>query len=71
MKIKKILVPIDGSKNSMRGLDNAIYLARQCKATITGIYVHHIPTAYTLHPLGFLGTKPSKKIKKLLELFSK
>ncbi|PJB96335.1 MAG: universal stress protein, partial [Nitrosopumilales archaeon CG_4_9_14_0_8_um_filter_34_10] len=28
--IKKILVPIDGSKNSMRGLDEAIYLARQC-----------------------------------------
>jgi nucleotide-binding universal stress UspA family protein len=38
-KIKKILVPLDGSKNSMRGLDEAIYLARQCHATITGLYV--------------------------------
>lgn len=38
-KIKKILVPIDGSKNSLRGLDEAIYLARQCQATITGLYV--------------------------------
>jgi len=38
-KIKKILVPIDGSKNSMRGLDEGIYLARQCQATITGLYV--------------------------------
>ena len=37
--IKKILVPINGSKNSMRGLDEAIYLARQCHATITGLYV--------------------------------
>ena len=37
--IKKILVPLDGSKNSMRGLDEAIYLARQCNATITGLYV--------------------------------
>jgi nucleotide-binding universal stress UspA family protein len=37
--IKRILVPLDGSKNSIRGLDNAIYLARQCQATITGIYV--------------------------------
>ena len=36
---KKILVPIDGSKNSLRGLDHAIYLARQCQATITGIYI--------------------------------
>jgi nucleotide-binding universal stress UspA family protein len=37
--IKKILVPLDGSKNSMRGLDEAIYLARQCHATVTGLYV--------------------------------
>ncbi|MFB5647616.1 MAG: universal stress protein [Candidatus Nitrosomaritimum yanchengensis] len=37
--MKKILVPLDGSKNSLRGLDEAIYLARQCQATITGLYV--------------------------------
>ena len=37
--IRKILVPLDGSKNSMRGLDEAIYLARQCHATITGLYI--------------------------------
>ncbi len=37
--IKKILVPLDGSKNSMRGLDEAIYLARQCHAIVTGLYV--------------------------------
>ena len=37
--IKKILVPLDGSQNSMRGLDEAIYLARQCNATIMGLYV--------------------------------
>lgn len=37
--IKRILVPLDGSKNSIRGLDNAIYLARQCQAIIVGIYV--------------------------------
>lgn len=39
MVIKNILVPIDGSKNSFRGLDNAIYIARQCHAVITGLYV--------------------------------
>jgi nucleotide-binding universal stress UspA family protein len=38
-KIKKILVPLDGSKNSLRGFDEAIYLARQCQATITGLYI--------------------------------
>lgn len=30
---------MDGSKNSFRGLDNAIYLARQCGSTITGLFV--------------------------------
>jgi len=39
VKIKKILVPLDGSKNSLRGLDEAIFIARQCGAIITGLYV--------------------------------
>lgn len=39
MILKKILVPLDGSKNSFRGLDTAIYLARQGGATLTGIFV--------------------------------
>lgn len=43
IEIKKILVPLDGSKNSLRGLDEGIYLARQCQAVITGLYV--IPLA--------------------------
>ena len=38
-QIKKILVPMDGSSNAFRGLDNAIYLARQCGGTITGLFV--------------------------------
>jgi len=42
LAIKNILVPIDGSKNSFRGLDNAIYIARQCHAVITGLYVIYL-----------------------------
>ena len=38
-KISRILVPLDGSKNSLKGLDLAVYLARQCGATVTGLYV--------------------------------
>jgi nucleotide-binding universal stress UspA family protein len=38
-KIKKILVPLDGSKNSFRGLNEAITVARACQATITGLYI--------------------------------
>ncbi len=29
LKIKKILVPLDGSKNSLKGLEEAIYLANR------------------------------------------
>ena len=39
IKIKKILVPLDGSSNSFRGLDVAIHMARESHATITGLYV--------------------------------
>ncbi len=38
-KITRILVPLDGSKNSLKGLETAINLARQCNATITGLFV--------------------------------
>ena len=37
--IKKILVALDGSKNSIRALSNAIQLAKQTGALITGISV--------------------------------
>ena len=37
-KISRIFVPLDGSKNSQRGLETAITLARNCSATITGFY---------------------------------
>lgn len=43
-KIKKILVPLDGSKNSIRALDIAIYLARKCEAIIVGICVIYAPS---------------------------
>ena len=52
--IKKILVPLDGSKNSMRGLDEAIYLARQCHATITGLYVIPLTKPVTDSQISYL-----------------
>ncbi len=66
-KIKKILVALDGSKNSFRGLDEAILLARQSHATITGIYVKHMPAIYAIHPLGFLDVGMTKEAKKFLD----
>ena len=63
-KIKKILVPLDCSKNSMRGLDEGIYLARQCQATITGLYVIPIyprNLADAIMPFQIHLTKEAKK----------
>lgn len=40
--ISKLLVPLDGSKNSMRGLSMAITLAKQCNASITSVHSVHI-----------------------------
>ena len=48
-KIKRILVPIDGSANSLRGLDEAIFFARQCQATITGLNVISVPPSMVLN----------------------
>jgi nucleotide-binding universal stress UspA family protein len=44
-QFKKILVPVDGSSNSMRGLDKAISIAKESGAEITGFYVFHLPFA--------------------------
>ena len=51
IKIKKILVPLDGSSNSFRGLDIAIHMARECHATITGLYVMGITKPKTNDPI--------------------
>lgn len=44
-KFNKILVPLDGSANSMRGLDRAIEITKGGNAEITGFYVFHLPLA--------------------------
>ena len=44
-KFNKILVPLDGSQNSMRGLDQAISIAKSSGAEITGFYVFQLPFA--------------------------
>ena len=38
MQVKRIMVCLDGSKNSLRGLDTAIKFAKQLNATIVGVY---------------------------------
>ena len=64
-KITKILVPLDGSKSSLNGLDTAIFLARQCGATITGL---HVVSIYPQH-FGDLLTPLKAKLVKDAEKF--
>jgi len=65
-KIKKILVPLDGSKNSFRGLDEAISLARACHATISALYIKTAPPLVVLHPIGFMSLNQVPEAKKFL-----
>ena len=64
-KIAKILVPLDGSKTSFKGLDTAIFLARQCGSIITGI---HVVSIYPQH-LGDLIVPLKAKLVKDAEKF--
>jgi len=36
---KKIVIPTDGSPNSLTALEYGIYIARKLKASLTGLYV--------------------------------
>ncbi len=50
-QIKKILVPLDGSENSYRGLDAAIYQAQKNDSVITGInIIPKIPERFRNNP---------------------
>jgi nucleotide-binding universal stress UspA family protein len=64
--IRKILVPLDGSKSSFKVLNNAIYLARQCGATITGLCVIPLYTINMGRLLTSLKNQSIKEAKKFL-----
>ena len=66
-KISKILVPLDGSKNSIRGLETAITLARSCGATITGIYSIYAPPHSEFRGVGSVEKSLNVQVKKFME----
>ncbi|MGI0006533.1 MAG: universal stress protein [Nitrosotalea sp.] len=65
-KISKILVPMDGSVTSFKGLKEAIYLARQCGATITGLCVTPVYTINLGSLLTSLKTQTLKEVKQFM-----
>ena len=66
-KLSKILVPLDGSKNSQRGLEMAITLARQCGATITGVYSINVQSRSEFRSVGAVTDKLNKEVEKILK----
>lgn len=66
-QIKKILVPLDGSKNSQRGLDLAISIARNCGSIITGIYSIYAPPHSEFKGVGSVEKSLNKEVKKIMD----
>ena len=64
---KKILVALDGTTNSFRGLDRAIYLARQSRTTITGLYVVPMDKPYPSDPITSMEKLFLKNAAKFME----
>ena len=66
-KISKILVPLDGSKNSVRGLETAIALARNCDATITGVHSIYAPPHSEFKGVGSVEEAYNINMKKFID----
>lgn len=67
IQMKKILVPLDGSSNSLRGLENAIYLARQCGAILTGIFVVPVNTNKSIQKIGIFKKIVPEDVSKTMD----
>lgn len=65
-KISKILVPLDGSNNSIRGLEMAISIAKQCEASITGAYSIYAPPHSEFKGVGSVEKAFNKQVKKFM-----
>ena len=66
-KVVKILVPLDGSQISFEGLEKAIYLAKQCGATVTGLCVTFLPPKLAFESVESLDSSTRKNLDQILE----
>jgi nucleotide-binding universal stress UspA family protein len=66
--IKKILVPLDGSENSLRSLKYALDLANQCKAVVIGLHVITNMSVFTaVHAMTLSENKWPDKVRDLMK----
>jgi nucleotide-binding universal stress UspA family protein len=66
-QIKKILVALDGSENSFRGLAEAIVIARNCQAIITGVYVTPLSPPASIEQKKYIKNYLLKNINKFMK----
>ncbi len=71
MNLKKILVPLDGSENSIRGLEHAISLAKLADASIVGTHVSYVPGNLANPRQGFINQELVKEAKDYLHTAKK
>ncbi len=68
MKIKRILVPLDGSENSVKSLRHAMDLAGQMNASVIGLHVVTDMSAFAaVHPLLISENKWPGYVKDLMK----
>lgn len=65
--IKKILVPLDGSRHSFRALDLAISLSSHYSSSITGVYIFDLPEILEYAVIDSVGQRLRKKIHRVME----
>jgi len=65
-KINKILVPIDGSKNSFRALEMAIIIAKQFEATIMCAYSINMQPHSEFQGIISIDKELNREVKKIM-----
>ena len=67
-KISKILVPLDNSKNSFRGLTSAIFIAKLSGAKIIGLHSVYAPPKGDFDTSGHFNKDHKKQLKSMMEI---
>ena len=70
VKIKNILVPVDGSKTSLKGFDLALTLAKFTEAKVTALHVIRISNDFNF-PASEIKARHNQNAEKIIEQVKK
>ena len=66
--VNRILVPLDNSKNSFRGLSSAIYFAKMCNAKVVGLHAVYAAPKGDFDTSGRFNKDHKKQLKSMMEI---